>query len=96
MSYVGDNVSLTLIGRLARRDDVHDESADAAVRRERDLGVPLVHARKSVHIVDRQCVSAAHDVLDCHRIVAKSRDEPVAFFGLAWAACRDCKRQTGE
>jgi hypothetical protein len=96
MSYVGDDVSLTLIGRLARGDDVHDEPADAAVRREHDLRVPLANTRESVYIVDCQCVSAAHDVLDCHRIIAQSRDEPVAFFGLARAACRDCKRQAGE
>ena len=93
-SHVGNDVPLALIRGLARRDDVHDQPPDAAVGRERDLGVTLMHAREPVHLLARHRVASAHHALDRHRVLAEAGDEPVAFRGLASAACG--QGETGE
>jgi hypothetical protein len=53
--------------------------------------VPLLHARKSVDAVNRQRVSATHDILDGNSVVTEARDEAVMFGGLAGAA--GCERE---
>jgi hypothetical protein len=57
--HVDDDVAFTLLRRLARRGDVHDEPANAAVGRECDVRMPLAHARKTVDGVDCQRVPTA-------------------------------------
>jgi hypothetical protein len=45
-----------------------------------------LHPRKSVDTVDRQRVSATHDILDGNCVVTEARDVAEMFGGLAGAA----------
>jgi hypothetical protein len=59
---------------------------NAAVARERDLGVPLPHARESIDRVGYQRVPASFDILDRDGVVAQPSDESVMLGGSARSA----------
>jgi hypothetical protein len=72
--------------------DVHHQVSDGASGVELDLGVSPAHARKAIHAVDDDLVSAASDALHGDGVATKARDETVPLFRLSRAACDGCQR----
>ena len=94
VGHVRDDVTPPLVLGIAWRDDVHDKMSNAAIGSERDLGVPLLHARKAVHLVTRQRIAAARHAFDRDGVLAEAGNEAVSFRGLISAA--RCEREGGE
>jgi hypothetical protein len=89
---VGGHETMPLIGRLARRVDLHDEMLDAAVRPELDLRVPDVNLREPVGLIAGLGVALTRHALDGDRVVAEPRNEPIPFDGSTRPAGRDQQR----
>src|SRR4029078_7449567 len=93
--HISNNVTVTLILRLARRVYVHLEMPNTSVIGEGDFRVTLAHAWKPIDLVACKFIPPTRYAFDRKRILSKPCDESIALFGPG-AARRNAKKEKIE